>query len=723
MNPQRILIERSERATKANGSLEVSKVFGENVFNLKAMREYLTDEALEAVLRARKSKSRIDTGAAQIIAKGLKQWALNKGASHYSHWFQPLTGMTAEKHDAFFKPHPWDASGVESLSAQDLIQREADASSFPSGGRRSTHRARGYTIWDPSSPPFILDVNNVKTLYIPAIFISYTGEALDYKTPLLRSIEAVGKAASDVCRLFDPKVKDVYATLGWEQEYFVIARQYYEARPDLMLAKRTLFGAPPAKHQEKADHYFASIPESVQAFIHEFEEACFKLGIPLQTRHNEVAPAQYEVAPMFEELNVAVDHNLLLMDVMNRISARHKLQVLFHEKPFAGINGSGKHNNWSLSTDSGENLLSPGANPAENLRFLTFFINVLAALNRYESLLRACVASAGNDHRLGANEAPPAIISADIGDALMDVIVGFIENRPPQTTPAVRPDSLVSLERIPAPTVDNTDRNRTSPFPFTGHKFEFRAVGANFNCSFPMTALNTMLADQLTEFYQKVTQKTADGMETEAAVRTVLIEEAQNAMRIVFNGDGYSDDWQKEAAKRGLSNLKNTPEALEQLIAPQAVRLFQKHGVLTEGELRARYNVFLDYYCKDMETEAHLYLEMTRVHILPPALRYLKELAEVSKGCNELDLQNDVWKKTAAKIDKLVREMISAVKDLKKIVHDVESKESVEEKARAYANECRPLFAAIRTAADELETLVPDDLWSLPKYREMLFIR
>ncbi|MDW8334255.1 MAG: glutamine synthetase III, partial [Bacteroidia bacterium] len=466
MQSQRILMERSERGPNGRGGLEVSKVFGENVFNLKAMREYLTEEALNAVLRARKNKSRIDPVAAQIIAKGLKQWALQKGATHYTHWFQPLTGMTAEKHDAFFKPHPWDASGLETLTAQDLVQREADASSFPSGGRRSTHRARGYTIWDPSSPPFIFEVNEVKTLYIPAIFISYTGEALDYKTPLLRSIEAVGKAAGDVCRLFDPEVKDVYATLGWEQEYFVIARQYYEARPDLMMAKRTLFGAKPAKHQEKADHYFASIPESVQSFIREFEETCFKLGIPLQTRHNEVAPAQYEVAPMFEELNVAVDHNLLLMDVMNRISGRHKLQVLFHEKPFAGINGSGKHNNWSLSTDTGENLLSPGANPSENLRFMTFFINVLAALNRYESILRASVASAGNDHRLGANEAPPAIISSDVGDSLLDALNGFIENRPPRTSPVVHPESLVSLERIPAPTVDNTDPNPTSPVAF-----------------------------------------------------------------------------------------------------------------------------------------------------------------------------------------------------------------------------------------------------------------
>mgnify|MGYP005840995985 CR=1 FL=1 len=723
MNPQRILTDRSERTTNANGGLEVSKVFGENVFNLKAMREYLTDEALEAVLRARKSKSRIDAGAAQIIAKGLKQWALHKGATHYSHWFQPLTGMTAEKHDAFFKPNRWDASGVESLSAQDLIQREADASSFPSGGRRSTHRARGYTIWDPSSPPFILDVNNVKTLYIPAIFISYTGEALDYKTPLLRSIEAVGKAAGDVCRLFDPEVKDVYATLGWEQEYFVIARQYYEARPDLMLAKRTLFGATPAKHQEKADHYFASIPESVQAFIHEFEEACFKLGVPLQTRHNEVAPAQYEVAPMFEELNVAVDHNLLLMDVMNRISARHKLQVLFHEKPFAGINGSGKHNNWSLATDSGENLLSPGSNPSENLRFLTFFINVLAALNRYEALLRACVAGAGNDHRLGANEAPPAIISADIGDALMDVIVGFMENRKPQAPPAVRPDSLVSLERIPAPTVDNTDRNRTSPFPFTGNKFEFRAVGANSNCSFPMTALNTMLADQLTDFYRKVVQKTAGGTEPEAAIRDVLVEEAKTAMRIVFNGDGYSDEWQEEAKKRGLSNLKNTPEALRQLVSPDAVRLFEKHGVLTEGELSARYNVFLDYYCKDMETEAHLYLEMTRVHILPPAMRYLQELAEVCKGYERLGIEAVVWKNTAENVDRLVKQLLSAAEALQGKVENAEAEDNVEIKARIYANDCRPLFGAVRTAADKLETLVADDLWLLPKYREMLFIR
>ncbi|MCS7086559.1 MAG: glutamine synthetase III, partial [Bacteroidia bacterium] len=519
--------------------------------------------------------------------------------------------------------------------------------------------------------PFIFEVNEVKTLYIPAIFISYTGEALDYKTPLLRSIEAVGKAAGDVCRLFDPEVKDVYATLGWEQEYFVIARQYYEARPDLMMAKRTLFGAKPAKHQEKADHYFASIPESVQSFIREFEETCFKLGIPLQTRHNEVAPAQYEVAPMFEELNVAVDHNLLLMDVMNRISGRHKLQVLFHEKPFAGINGSGKHNNWSLSTDTGENLLSPGANPSENLRFMTFFINVLAALNRYESILRASVASAGNDHRLGANEAPPAIISSDVGDSLLDALNGFIENRPPRTSPVVHPESLVSLERIPAPTVDNTDRNRTSPFPFTGHKFEFRAVGANFNCSFPMTTLNTMLADQLTDFYQKVVRKIQEGVEKETAVRQVLVEEAKQAMRIVFNGDGYSEEWHKEAERRGLSNIKNTPDALKELISPRAIELFQKHGVMTEDELRARYNVFLDYYCKDMETEAKLYLEMTRTHILPPAMRYLKQLSEACAACAEMNLDAEVWKKIASKVEKLVNELWAGVKELKKTMDEL----------------------------------------------------
>jgi glutamine synthetase len=723
MNPLRILTDRTERSSNGKSGTGVSKMFGENVFNLKAMREYLTEEALEAVLRARKNKTRIDAAAAQIIAKGLKQWALNKGATHYSHWFQPLTGMTAEKHDAFFKPNRWDASGVETLSAQDLIQREADASSFPSGGRRSTHRARGYTIWDPSSPPFILDVNQVKTLYIPAIFISYTGEALDYKTPLLRSIEAVGKAATEVCRLFDPQVQDVYATLGWEQEYFVIARQYYEARPDLMMAKRTLFGAKPAKHQEKADHYFASIPESVQEFIYEFEESCFKLGIPLQTRHNEVAPAQYEVAPMFEELNVAVDHNLLLMDVMNRISTRHKLQVLFHEKPFAGINGSGKHNNWSLSTDTGENLLSPGENPSENLRFLTFFINVLAALNRYEALLRASVASAGNDHRLGANEAPPAIISADIGDSLLAVLEGFMENRPPSPLPGVHSDSLIRLARIPAPTVDNTDRNRTSPFPFTGNKFEFRAVGANFNCSFPMTTLNTMLAEQLTIFGQKVREKINHGIEKSAAIRSALVEEAQAAMRIVFNGDGYSDAWKKEAEKRGLSHIPKTPDALKELISPKAVELFEKHGVLTEGELRARYNVFLDYYCKDLETEALLYLEMTRTYILPPALRYMKELAEVCQGYKELNLDAETPQKIAAKIDKLVRELWAATKELKKILHELEGNEDNEYRATVFSQNATSIFAAIRSAADELELLVPDDMWILPKYREMLLIR
>ncbi|MCB0521093.1 MAG: glutamine synthetase III [Lewinellaceae bacterium] len=719
-------IQSNGKGVLAKEQKKISEIFGKNVFNVIKMQEYLPEKALEAVIHARKTGEIISLETAETVAKGMKKWAMDFGATHYTHWFQPLTGLTAEKHDAFYKPaYSADAMGIESLSARDLVQREPDASSFPSGGLRNTAEARGYTIWDPTSPAFILELESGKTLYVPAIFISYTGEALDYKAPLLKSIEAVNRAVTPVAQYFHPNAQSVIATLGWEQEYFIVDENLYEARPDLSMVSRTLFGILPAKGQEKADHYFGSIPERVQRFMHDFEQEALRLGIPVLTRHNEVAPAQYECAPMFEELNTAVDHNLLLMDVMQRIAKRHHLRVLFHEKPFAGINGSGKHNNWSLATDTGINLLSPGDEPARNLRFLTFFTNIIRAVERYSDLMRASVASSGNDHRMGANEAPPAIISVFTGSLMEQILHHFKDHGFNNGKDFTAPTLELNVPKIPEVLLDNTDRNRTSPFPFTGNKFEYRAVGASHNCSFAMTVLNTIVADQFHDFHVDVESLIKKGHSQEAAIVQVLQQCIKDSEHIIFNGDGYSAEWEEEAARRGLANIKSTPYALDCFLTEKARHLFSKHFVLNERELDARVSAFLDYFIKDVEMEAVSYQEVISTHVLPSAINYLNRLANAARGLKEMDLEE-----SANSIRALAKEIGAAIEKARKGLQDMHhAKEAAEHetdlvaRAKRFQDELRPTFTALRDAANTLESLIDDAEWRLPHYRELLFMR
>ncbi|MBC8111750.1 MAG: glutamine synthetase III, partial [Verrucomicrobia bacterium] len=608
---------------------KISEIFGKNMFSMATMKDYLTEAAYKAVISSIKQGTAIDENTSESVAIALKKWATDNGATHYTHWFQPLTGGTAEKHDAFFKPSldPY-TPGIESLSASQLIQQEPDASSFPSGGLRSTAQARGYTVWDPSSPAFIMESTQGKTLYIPSVFISYTGEALDYKAPLLKSSELLNKAATEVCQYFDAGVKGVVATLGWEQEYFVIDAKLYNARPDLVLTGRTLFGSKSAKGQQLEDHYFAVIPERVQNFMHDFERDALKLGVPVLTRHNEVAPSQFECAPMFEELNTAVDHNLLVMEVITRAADKNGLKAIFYEKPFAGINGSGKHNNWSMATDKGKNLLSPGADPATNLQFLTFFINIVKAINENEEILRSSIAIPGNDHRLGANEAPPAIISVFTGTLIQEILDQFSTEGLAKKAKKMEMVGL-NIPKIPAITMDATDRNRTSPFPFTGTKFEFRAVGSSANCSASMTFLNTIVADQLIKFKTDVDALIKEKkLKKEDAIVSVLQDYYHEAKRVIFNGNGYSEEWEKEAAKRGLSNNKTMPKALKAMVSHKAEELFGKHGIFNAKELHARYEVLLELYIKKMEIETDLYDELSNTYIISAAYEYVRELQE-----------------------------------------------------------------------------------------------
>jgi glutamine synthetase len=705
---------------------KISDIFGINTFSLGIMKEYLPDAVYNKVVESIRKGDPIDEITAESVAKGLKKWAVDQGATHYTHWFQPLTGGTAEKHDAFFKPSmDATAKGIESLSASQLIQQEPDASSFPSGGLRSTARARGYTIWDPSSPAFIMESTQGKTLYVPSVFISYTGEALDYKAPLLKSAELLNKAATAVCRYFDASIKGVTATLGWEQEYFVIDAKLYHARPDLLLAGRTLFGSKSAKGQQLEDHYFAVIPERVQNFMHDFEREALKLGVPVLTRHNEVAPAQFECAPMFEDLNTAVDHNLLIMEVIQRAAAKNGLKAIFHEKPFAGINGSGKHNNWSMASDRGKNLLSPGADPATNLQFLTFFINVLKAINENEEILRASIAIPGNDHRLGANEAPPAIISVFTGTLIEEVLEQFAAEGLSKKARKMETVGL-NIPKIPAITLDATDRNRTSPFPFTGSKFEFRAVGASANCSAAMTFLNTIVADQLIKFKQEVDALIKEHkLKKEEAIIQVLQQYYQSSKRIVFNGNGYAQEWEKEAAQRGLSNNKTMPKALKAMISPKAEELFGKHGIFNQHELHARYEVLLEQYIKKMEIEADLYDELCNTYIIAATYEYLKDLQQTYEGLEEMKLKDHAerLRKRVDHICKLVADIEDGVEKMQEAKHKAINKSEAEKIAKGFDEDVKPYFDKIRNAADLLEGMVDDSRWRLPKYRELLFIR
>ncbi|MEX0275542.1 MAG: glutamine synthetase III [Flavobacteriaceae bacterium] len=700
-----------------------SAYFAKNVFNGERMLQYLTKDALKSVQDAIFSGNKINRNMADQVAEAMKGWAISMGATHYTHWFQPLTGATAEKHDAFFDLLP-DGRPLEKFGGHQLVQQEPDASSFPSGGIRNTFEARGYTAWDPTSPAFIYG----STLCIPTIFVSYTGEALDNKAPLLRALHAIDEAATHVAQYFDKTVRKVNATLGWEQEYFLIDKALAQSRPDIVLTGRTLIGHNAAKGQQLDDHYFGVIPSRVLTFMRDLERECTLLGIPVKTRHNEVAPNQFELAPVFEEANLAVDHNLLLMDVMEKVADRHHFKVLFHEKPFEGINGSGKHNNWSLCTDTGVNLLSPGSTPMKNLQFLTFFINTIKAVDTYEELLRSSIASASNDHRLGANEAPPAIMSVFVGSQLsqvLDELEGVSKGKlSPEEKTAL---NLNVVGKIPEILLDNTDRNRTSPFAFTGNKFEMRGVGAKTNCAKPMTVLNTIVAKQLRAFKKEVDILIdKKSLKKDEAVFNVLREYIKTSKDIRFDGDGYSKEWEKEAKKRGLSNNRTTPEALKVLIAQESLSLFGEMEVMSEVEMRARYDVELETYVMNLQIEGRVYDELVYNHIIPATVDYQNALIQNVAGLKTVfgpehrelaTAQIGIAQQISHHLSALKKETDAMVEARKK----ANALTDIEKKARAYCTQVKPCFDAIRHHGDRLERLVDDRIWPLAKYRELLF--
>ena len=703
-----------------------STIFGSNVFNDKAMKQYLTSDGFKGVQDAVQYGTKIDRKLADYIAMGMKEWALSKGVTHYTHWFQPLTGITAEKHDAFFETFPDGSDPVEKFGGAQLVQQEPDASSFPNGGIRNTFEARGYTAWDPTSPAFIFGT----TLCIPTVFISYTGEALDFKTPLLRALTVIDEAATEVCKYFDKNVKKVTATLGWEQEYFLIDSSLANSRPDLMMTGRTLLGHTSAKGQQLDDHYFGSIPTRALLFMRDLEQECMLLGIPVKTRHNEVAPNQFELAPIFEETNLAVDHNCLLMDVMQKVAERHKLKVLFHEKPFKGVNGSGKHNNWSLATDTGVNLLSPSKTPMSNLQFLTFFINTIKAVNDNESLLRAAIASASNDHRLGANEAPPAIISVFIGGQLTKVLEELEGVTAGKLSPEEKTDlKLNVVGKIPDVLLDNTDRNRTSPFAFTGNKFEFRAVGSTANCSNSMTTLNAIVAKQLRDFKVEVDALIdSKDMKKDDAIFNVLREYIKHSKKILFEGDGYSEEWEIEAKKRGLSNFKTTPEALKARVSKQSLDLFSELSIMNHVEVEARYEIELEEYTKKIQIESRVLGDISKNHVIPTAIRYQNTLITNVKGLKDIfgDEFESIGKEQIILI-KVISKHIEGINAKVKEMTDARKKANAltdaQEMAEAYCNKVKPYFEIIRNHCDKLELLVDNELWTLTKYRELLFTK
>ncbi|WP_298760421.1 glutamine synthetase III [uncultured Psychroserpens sp.] len=702
-----------------------SEIFGANVFNESTMRQYLTKEAFESVMDAISDGSKIDRTIADHISTGMKEWAISKGATHYTHWFQPLTGATAEKHDAFFETIG-NGLSIEKFGGGQLVQQEPDASSFPNGGIRNTFEARGYTAWDPTSPAFIYGT----TLCIPTVFVAYTGEALDYKTPLLRALQAVDSAAVAVCKYFDKNVKKVNASLGWEQEYFLIDSGLAMSRPDIVLTGRTLLGHSPAKGQQLDDHYFGTIPNRAMAYMRDLETECMLLGIPVKTRHNEVAPNQFELAPIYDEANLAVDHNSLLMDVMDKVAERHNFKVLFHEKPFAGVNGSGKHNNWSLGTNTGVNLLSPGKTPMSNLQFLTFFVNTIKAVHDNEELLRAAIASASNDHRLGANEAPPAIISVFIGAQLTKVLDELENVTNGKLSPQEKTDlKLNVVGKIPDVLLDNTDRNRTSPFAFTGNKFEFRAVGSTANCANPMTVLNTIVAKQLIDFKDEVEQLISKkDMKKDDAIFNVLREYIKMSKPILFEGNGYGEAWEKEAKKRGLSNNKTTPEALKAKVSQKAIRLFDDLGVMNKIESEARYEIEMEEYVLRIQIEGRVLGDIARNHVVPTAVRYQNILIDNVKGLKEI--YGSSFKTLAKEQLNLIEEISSHIEGINSNVTKMTEErkkanaiENLEKKADAYCFNVKPLFDDIRYHCDKLELLVDDELWPLTKYRELLFTK
>lgn len=701
-----------------------SDYFGQNVFNRAKMFKYLPEKAYERITDCIDNGAPLDRETADIVAAGMKKWAIGMGATHYTHWFHPLTEGTAEKHDAFVE-HDGKGGMVEEFSGKLLIQQEPDASSFPNGGIRNTFEARGYSAWDPSSPAFIVG----DTLCIPTVFIAYTGESLDYKAPLLKVLEAVNKAATDVCHYFNPDVKKVYAYLGWEQEYFLVDEGLYAARPDLLLTGRTLMGHESSKNQQLEDHYFGAIPTRVMEFMKELEIESLKLGIPLKTRHNEVAPNQFELAPVFEECNLANDHNLLVMALMRKISRKHGFRVLLHEKPFKGINGSGKHNNWSLGTDTGILLMAPGKTPEENLRFITFIINVLMAVYRHNGLLKASISSATNAHRLGANEAPPAIISSFLGTQLSKVLEHLEKSEPEDLMLAGKQGMKLDIARIPELLIDNTDRNRTSPFAFTGNRFEFRAVGSEANCASAMLALNAAVAEQLKTFKTEVDAKIADGKETFAAILEVLRKDIKECKAIHFDGNGYSDEWKAEAARRGLDCETSVPVIFDNYLKESSVRMFESTGVMTRKELEARNEVKWETYTKKIQIEARVLGDLAMNHIIPTATRYqtslidnvykMKDLFPADKASalssRNLEIIEDIANRT-----NFIKEKVDEMVEARKVANKIESER---EKAIAYHDKIVPMLEAIRYHIDKLELVVDDQIWTLPKYRELLFIR
>jgi glutamine synthetase len=715
-----------EKKISGYGDKKITAIFGSHVFSGRTMRENLSDEAYKSLMTSAKAGTRVDRRMADQVAAGMKAWAESLGVTHFTHWFQPLTGTTAEKHDSFFTIKS-DGTAIELFDGDALIQQEPDASSFPNGGIRATFEARGYTAWDPSSPAFIMESGSGRTLCIPTIFIAYNGESLDYKAPLLKSIAALDKAAVDVCHFFDKNVTKVTATLGWEQEYFVIDEALANARPDLMMCGRTLLGHGPAKGQQLEDHYFGSIPERVYAFMQDFEQESYKLGIPLRTRHNEVAPSQFECAPIFEECNIAVDHNTLLMDVMNKVAKRHKLKALLHEKPFAGVNGSGKHNNWSLATDTGVNLLAPGKTPRTNLMFLTFFVNTIKAVHDYADLIRGSIASANNDHRLGANEAPPAIISVYIGKFLSDVL-DEVETRVTEKF-SEQDEVILKLDihkQIPELLMDNTDRNRTSPFAFTGNKFEFRAVGSSANCAAPMVVLNTIMTETLKRFKKEVDALIEKGEKKEIAVLQVLRSYISDSKKIRFEGDNYSNEWAEEAKRRGLNNFKTTPEALDAYVTDKAKELFYDNGIFSKRELEARHEIMLEEYVKKVQIEARLIGYLTTNQVLPAAINYQNTLIQNVRGLKEIGLDKKSYKAQLNLVEIVsdhiqnINDNVEAMLEARKKANDITD---IHKRALKYCHEVKTYFDKIRYHADKLELIVDDKLWPLPKYRELLFIR
>lgn len=700
-----------------------SSIYGSNVFDIHKMQNFLTKTTYKKLLETINKNHTIERDIADQIAVAMKEWAISKGATHYTHWFQPLTGSTAEKHDAFFEITN-SGQGIEQFEGKQLVQQEPDASSFPNGGIRNTFEARGYTAWDPTSPAFIFG----STLCIPTVFVAYTGEALDYKTPLLRALNAVDSSATLVARYFDKNVRKVSASLGWEQEYFLIDKSLAISRPDIELTGRTLLGHSSAKGQQLDDHYFGTIPTRALNFMRDLEMESVLLGIPVKTRHNEVAPNQFELAPIYEEANLAVDHNSLLMDLMKKVAERHHFKVLFHEKPFAGVNGSGKHNNWSLKTDQGVNLLAPGKTPMSNLQFLTFFINTIKAVCDNEELLRASIASASNDHRLGANEAPPAIMSVFIGAQLTKVL-GELEG---VTKGKLSPEEKTDLKlnvvgKIPEILLDNTDRNRTSPFAFTGNKFEFRAVGSMANCANPMTVLNSIVAKQLIEFKAE-TDELIDkkGLKKDEAIFNILREYIKKSKAILFEGNGYGESWKKEAKKRGLSNNKNTPNALKVKIDPKTIELYKCLNVMNKIEIEARYEIELEEYIHRIQIEGRVLGDIARNHIIPTAVKYQNILINNVRGLK------DIYGK---EFNKYASEQLILISDISKYIEAINSEvtnmtderkkaniiEESTKKAQAYCNKVKPLFDKIRYSCDKLELLIDDELWPLAKYRELLF--